>query len=398
MSCPKPDVLVIGAGIAGASAAWTLAERGLNVTVLEANKPGHGGSGNPAALLYPKLVKAADLSSNLHSFAYLHTLSVLQDPRLATHFQQTGVLWLRPHDEDQHIIDDQHPWNQHYVWPLSAEQASIQAGINITHNAYWLPQAGVINPQGMLSALLSHPLINLVSETEVLSVHDDGQQWHAACEHHRFTAPYLVIANAGEAQRLKPTASLPIKPVRGQISSFTYESGPKVAIAYGGYLAPTAANEFCLGATFQRGRTDCSPSTEDQLSNRDALAQWLPQLMDKLPNVSLWRARASLRWQTPDYLPLVGALPDMQVLKDKLTTESWARNPQWPTNMPQRLQVSLGHGSKGFSQAWVAAELIANNLTGTAPGKFEPFYLALRPDRFLLRQWRRGQLNEVGSE
>ncbi|MDP1775615.1 MAG: hypothetical protein Q8K94_03255, partial [Moraxellaceae bacterium] len=76
----------------------------------------------------------------------------------------------------------------------------------------------------------------------------------------------------------------------------------------------------------------------------------------------------------------------------------WARNPQWPTNMPQRLQVSLGHGSKGFSQAWVAAELIANNLTGTAPGKFEPFYLALRPDRFLLRQWRRGQLNEVGSE
>jgi len=397
VSCPKPDVLVIGAGIAGASVAWTLAERGLKVTVLEANEPGHGGSGNPAALLYPKLVKAADLSGNLHAFAYLQALTVLQDPHLSPHFQQTGVLWLRPHDEEQRVVDERHPWHQHYVWPLSAEQAAVTAGIDITHEAYWLPQAGVINPHGMLNALLSHPLIHLASGTEILSVHDDGQQWHADCEHHRFTAPYLVIANAGAAQILKPTASLPIKPVRGQISSFSYESGPTVAIAYGGYLAPTAANEFCLGATFQRGRTDCSPSAEDQLTNRDALAQWLPQLADKLPDVSLWRARASLRWQTPDYLPLVGALADMQGLKDELMTKSWARNPQWPTNLPQRLQVSLGHGSKGFSQAWVAAEIIANNLSGQPQNEFEPFCQALRADRFLLRQWRRDQLSAADN-
>lgn len=398
MSCPKPDVLVIGAGIAGASVAWSLAERGLRVTVLEAHEPGHGGSGNPEALLYPKLVKAADLNGNLHTFAYLHALKVLQDTRLSAHFKATGVLYLRAHDEVHPIVDEQHPWFQHYVWTLTAQQAAECAGIDISHRAYWLPQAGVISPRGLLSALLSHPLITLENGFEVLSIKDDGHNWCVYHEQQRYEAPFLVVANAGAAQCLKPCANLPIKPVRGQISLFSHEQGPKVAIAYGGYLAPSGSTEFCMGATFQRGRTDCSPSAADQNSNLNALAEWLPELAQKLPEVSSWRARASIRWQTPDYLPLVGALPDMQALKQSLMTNTWARNPQWPAYTPQRLQVSLAHGSKGFSQAWVAAQIIANNITEQPQGEFDVFCQALRPDRFLLRQWRRGQLNAARSD
>jgi tRNA 5-methylaminomethyl-2-thiouridine biosynthesis bifunctional protein len=383
---------VIGAGIAGASVAWVLAERGLRVTVLEAHQPGHGGSGNPEALLYPKLVKTADLSGNLHTFAYLHALKVLQDARLSEHFKATGVLCLRAHDEAQAIVDEQHPWFQQYVWPLTAEQATECAGIDISHRAYWLPQAGVINPRGLLNALLSHPLITLKNDIEVLSIQANGQNWCAHSEQQAYEAPFLVVANAGAASALKPCVNLPIKPVRGQISFFGFEQGPKVAITYGGYLAPSGTNEFCMGATFQRGRTDCSPSTEDQNSNLNALAEWLPALAEKLPDVASWRARASVRWQTPDYLPLVGALPDMTALKQHLVANTWARNPQWPAHTPQRLQVSLAHGSKGFSQAWVAAQIIANNITEQPQGELDLFCSTLRPDRFLLRQWRRGNL------
>ncbi len=383
---------MIGAGIAGASVAWVLAERGLRVTVLEAYEPGHGGSGNPEALLYPKLVKAADLSGNLHTFAYLQALNALQDARLSSHFKATGVLCLRAHDENQVTVDEQHPWFHHYVWPYTAEQATECAGIDISHRAYWLPQAGVINPRGLLNALISHPLITLKNGFEVFSIHDNGQHWCAQSENHTHEAPFLVVANAGAAQGLKPCTYLPMKPVRGQISLFGFEQGPRVAIAYGGYLAPSGANEFCMGATFQRGRTDCSPSAEDQGSNLNALAEWLPELAKKLPKVESWRARASIRWQTPDYLPLVGALPDMTALKQHLISNTWARNPQWPVCTPQRLQVSLAHGSKGFSQAWVAAQIIANNITEQPQAELDLYCNALRPDRFLLRQWRRGNL------
>ncbi len=398
MSCPEPDVLVIGAGIAGASTAWTLAERGWRVCVIEAQHPGHGGSGNPAALLYPKLVKAQDLTGNLHAFAYLQTLKTLQDRRLSACFKQTGVLWLNQQPEQPPVIDENHPWWQQYVWPVDAQQASQYAQIEIRHDGYWLPQAGVINPKALLQTLLAHPNIELRTGHTVLSVHDDGERWHADNDHYRLSARYLVIANAGDAHQLAPCKELPIHPVRGQVSSIPYDGELKVALAYGGYIVPSEVGELCLGATFQRGRTDCSPTVEDQVANRQALAEWLPALADTLPDIKHWKARASLRWQSPDYLPLVGAL-NLVELKQQLSTQSWARHPHIP-DIPQqhRLQVSLAHGSKGFSQAWVAADIIANNMEGKPQAELDGLSQALRADRFLLRQWRRGQLNAKGND
>ena len=49
---PTADVVVVGAGIAGASAAWAIAERGASVVVLEAEvTAGHHATGRSAALL-----------------------------------------------------------------------------------------------------------------------------------------------------------------------------------------------------------------------------------------------------------------------------------------------------------------------------------------------------------
>src|SRR5690606_6412923 len=52
---PPPSVAVIGAGIAGASAARALRALGLEPLVFEADTPGAGASGNPAALVTPRL-------------------------------------------------------------------------------------------------------------------------------------------------------------------------------------------------------------------------------------------------------------------------------------------------------------------------------------------------------
>ena len=50
-------IVVVGAGIAGASCAWVLANRGYRITVLDAaSKPGSGGSGNPLAIVYPAVI------------------------------------------------------------------------------------------------------------------------------------------------------------------------------------------------------------------------------------------------------------------------------------------------------------------------------------------------------
>ncbi len=53
MGTERADVIIIGAGLAGSAAAWTLASRGRSVTVLEAFQPGHRrGSSHGSARIF----------------------------------------------------------------------------------------------------------------------------------------------------------------------------------------------------------------------------------------------------------------------------------------------------------------------------------------------------------
>lgn len=406
------QVTVIGAGIAGATVAWTLAERGWSVRVLESGAgPGHGASGNPAAILYPKLVSAELTPEHLQSIAYLLALQRLQDPRLRPHFKATGVLWLA--DDKQAVIDAQHPWWQKQVWPLTAEEASAHAGIAVHKPALWLPDAGVLQPAGLLAALLDHPGITLICNTEVLHAEVETGHWRLLTNHGEEQASTLVIAHAGAARHLQISRDLPLRPVRGQISTLAACLPLRTTVCFGAYLTPAMGGEpgqHCLGATFQPDREDTGPTHEDQLTNRDRLLQEFPELAPDLPDVAQWQARASLRWQTPDYLPMAGALPDMAALRLRLASTAPGRHvAPLEAGQPQAC-VSLGHGSKGFTQAWVAAEIVALTLaqgagdvvdgevatdcSGATPPTELPATLIemLRPERFLLRSWRRGRL------
>ena len=57
----EADVVVIGAGLAGASLALHLAERGVSVALLEAEQPGNGASGRNAGHVQPFLDKLKPL-------------------------------------------------------------------------------------------------------------------------------------------------------------------------------------------------------------------------------------------------------------------------------------------------------------------------------------------------
>lgn len=389
---PSRRVTVIGAGIAGASVAWTLAERGWQVRVLEASRAGAGGSGNPVAILYPKLVAAAQTPLHLQSMAFLQALEILRDPRLAPHFRQTGVLWLDQRKQKADIGPD-HPWWGEQVWRVDAAEASRLAGLPLPMSALWLPHAGVLRPAGLLAALLARPGITLVEGCPVHDLQPAADGWRLSTALGEEHADAVVLAHAGATGALhagNDAGALPLKPVRGQVS--LTPAGTQMlqtTLCYGGYLAPVADGGLCLGATFQPGRSDTDITHEDHLANARELEALLPALAAALPTPAIWQGRASLRWQTPDYLPLAGHLPWLPGARRTLATQPpGARQPRWDDHAP--LLASLGHGAKGFTQAWPVATLIADLLEEKTPVMPTALAERLRPDRFLLRDWRRG--------
>lgn len=54
----RTDVVIIGAGFTGLSAAMTLRQRGVEATILEAQEPGAGASGRNSGLVIPMLTRA----------------------------------------------------------------------------------------------------------------------------------------------------------------------------------------------------------------------------------------------------------------------------------------------------------------------------------------------------
>ena len=63
-----------GAGIAGLSCAWGFAQRGHQVTIYDQSAPLAGASGNPLALLNPKLCPIEQSSEHLMTLAWQHAL------------------------------------------------------------------------------------------------------------------------------------------------------------------------------------------------------------------------------------------------------------------------------------------------------------------------------------
>src|SRR5690606_4111065 len=67
-------IAIVGAGIAGLSCAWAFAQRGHQITLYDQPAPLAGGSGNPLALLNPKLCPIAQSADHLMTLTWQYAL------------------------------------------------------------------------------------------------------------------------------------------------------------------------------------------------------------------------------------------------------------------------------------------------------------------------------------
>lgn len=377
---PIPStVTVIGAGLAGCHIARALAERGITVQLYEQHdKPAQEASGNPQGALYTKLSANSAALSRFSLSAYQYAIRHYQQNGLTHAMHRCGLLQLQ--DTVDEALQDFFIGNQELLHWLNAEQASTQAGIRLERGGWFLPQSGWIDPQQLCNTLLDHPLITTHFNTDITNLQDISAA----------TTGAIVITCANRSARFAETAWLPLRPVRGQISTLPATDTSRAlqcVVCDEGYLTPAINDQHCIGASFVPGDTDTALRVTEQQHNLSLLADISTTLRDEWKDADL-QGRAALRCTTPDHLPMVGALPDRDAfLQDFSTLRHNAKAViATPGSYVEGLWMFTGFGGRGLCYIPLAAELLASQILQQPRPLPRDIHMALAPARFVIRE------------
>ena len=355
---PTRRVAIIGGGIAGAAAARAVRVLGGEAVVVEAARPGAGGSGNPAALVTPRLDATLGEAARLFAQAFGRAVGLYEGVEGAV--LSRGVLQLAGDRDAERFgkIARSDVFEPGALDFLDAGQSTARLA-EPAPAALDQRTALVVDPAPILTAWLGETRI-----APVATLARDADCWRlldaAGGEVARADAVILAAA-LGSSELL---ADLPLQAVRGQVS-WTRDAASTPAAAWGGYVLP-APGGVMFGATHDRDDPACDLRDDDHRRNLDLVATTLPGLAARLAGAAL-DGRASVRAVTPDRLPLAG-----------------------PAGA-QGLYVLAGFGSRGFSLAPLLAEHVAAQaLAAPSPISREAAAL-VAPDRFARRAARRGR-------
>jgi glycine/D-amino acid oxidase-like deaminating enzyme len=238
-------VLVIGAGIAGASVAYFLSELGVQATVIDAGV--HAASSVPSALINPVRgqsggVDARALEGMELTWALLRMLG-------AAGFEvphgQTGVLRPIPDDRVRARFERNLPTELAHRW-LGRDELPVPLPPAWAH-ALWLPAGGWVDGAAFVGALLE------ASGAQV--IRGRASRW---------TAHSVEVQHRAGARPLSSTFQAVIHCGGSIGSSWAGESRPhrmgslltldraaaEVPLSFGAYLAPSATGGV-LGATYE---------------------------------------------------------------------------------------------------------------------------------------------------
>ena len=349
-------VAIIGAGLAGTSLAYVLAQNGVEAEIYEAgDHVASGASGNNLGLINPRISAHRTAESDFFSAAFALGVRSFRQMSAAgadIEWNEAGALHLimnEKRDKQCRQTVDNWGWAQESMRRVRAAEASDIAGIDIAHECLYLPEAGSVSPQKLcafyargITVHLNHAISNL-SDIE---------------------ADVIILACGAGALKFSEAAWLPLSTVRGQVSNIhatPLTQNLKAHLCYSGHLSAPLHGQHMVGSTFQRWLETCDAVDEDDQENLDKLCEAIPALAQEQFEVR--SHRAGLRTASKDYFPVTGKLPQ-------------------EVSEHNNIYVSTAHGSYGIISSLMSAHLLTDMILDRPHCLPNPIIKALSPRRF----------------
>lgn len=359
------EIQIIGAGIAGASAARHLAEAGVSVKVFDREAVAAGASAIPATVMHGRLLANKEPEGLLRAHAYLYARAYcasFHNHQPSDALNSTSVLQVPSETYPigrLEAVAEQYSTGGNWLSLADADSASAIAGLTVDTPVLHFHDAWIVQTPLLCHELLDHPNIQF-------SVAQLDAWPKVPC-----------IAACGYASQSLPGAEyLEVAEVAGQIDVFALGDlrAPRAALVGNGYVATVpgtlAAGALAAGALAAGASYEYQPWPEREATATNT--EHLHRLTGFSRDTVSWQGQhRGSRSVSSDRLPIVGALYDRS-----------------GTAIANRY-VSCGHGSMGTVMSHAAAV----QLTATIVGDFLPLAGAdklLSPLRFRSRQARRG--------
>lgn len=382
------QAVILGAGMAGCAAAASLASRGWEITLIDAQTTiASQASGNHIGLCHPVLSRDDNFQARLSRAGFFTTqqkLTALRKAQQPVQFAADGHLQIAKDAAAaqlmQAILVEQQLPSTLVTW-LGAADCKQALNIEYEWGGWWFPQGMWINPvslcNGYIDPSINH--IDLQLNTHIHSIKRIEQHWHLYDRNEQLITrtEILILANATDALRLLPDMDLPLS---ASLRSVTRLPAAQINASPHNlsgltYLTAAFAGWRCAGASLVNAGDDCA-----EQNNLKDLAKLIGA--NAVTSTEHAETRLCFRPNSSDRLPLVGALPDTSDIQ-------YSVHQLFHIPRVAGLYGILGFGSRGLTWHALAAEVLACQLNGEPQGLERSLIAAIDPARFALRQLRK---------
>lgn len=363
-------VLVLGAGIIGASVAEALASRQVEVTVLDMRGVGRGCSQASGGMLTPYIEADGNtplLTLCTRSLGLFDSFlaRLLETSRSAIEYARTGTLEVALDDDGAARLLGNKVWldttGVESEWLDGDAVRVFEPSVTPAATGGLLtPDHGLVGVESLLTAVVQQAKLQGATfefPVEVFSVEQQRDLVEVRTADRVYTADAVVLAAGSWSRRVRiaHVPPLPVRPIRGQLLHLQWCEGDQPSrIVWGPhcYAVPWSDGSLLVGATVE----DVGFDEGTTVSGVQSLTSAATELLPHASGARLESIRVGLRPSLPDGLPAIGPF----------------------ANAP-RIVAATGHYRSGVLLAPFTAEVVSRYLVD---GHQDSTFAVTSPNRF----------------